>query len=72
MNPITKCPDCSSMAIRLHVGFAGQDELYCTQRHEFVSKDDGCTFGSLGKPMIYVDSPDVYLGGHATAGERGW
>lgn len=68
MKTIVRCAACATAARRPGFGFAGADELYCSERGGAVEPDDGCTFGARGRPMTAVVRQDVDIGAHAAAG----
>ncbi len=64
------CGSCSSAAVKPHVGFFGEDEVWCTCFGMRVDRDDGCTFGERGEPTTAVRLLDIDLGGDAAT--QGW
>lgn len=70
MKGIVRCSQCSSASWRLGFGFAGSDELHCTERSGTVEPDDGCTFGARGQPGTAVCEYEIDIGNHAAV--NGW
>ena len=70
MKQVVRCSNCENAALKPHVGFAGADELICTQRSGTVDQYDGCTFGSQRKPGVDVSNYEVNI--EAFAAVKGW
>ncbi|MDY3129974.1 MAG: hypothetical protein SOW20_08145 [Berryella intestinalis] len=70
MKTVISCESCQLAAVKQHVGFFGEDEIWCTLSHVVVDRGDGCTFGERGEPGVAVRLLDVDLGGDAAV--RGW
>ena len=49
MNPIVACFECRKAAIKFNAGFIRDESLYCIDREEEVTYEDGCTFGEKGE-----------------------
>lgn len=72
MKQVTRCSECSNASLLQGFGFAGADELHCSQRSGRVDADDGCTFGSPGKPGTAVCEYEIDIGGHAAVNGLRW
>lgn len=63
------CQKCSRCVIDIGVGFHYQTIYICSDRGgQVVCKDDGCTFGERGTPMIFcrehkIDNIDPAVNG---------
>lgn len=62
MKRVTRCSKCANAARKIGFGFTGPPALYCTERSGTVDDDDGCTFGTPGRPRHAADVFDVELG----------
>ena len=56
---------CSRAYWKTEIGFSGRTYLGCSRDDVEVDKNDGCTLGTPGEPMIFVDNyTKVYLNDH--------
>lgn len=65
MSKVIRCEKCSRAFLKTEIGFSGRTYLGCSRDDVEVKKNDGCTLGKPGKPMIAVDNyTKVYLNDH--------
>lgn len=72
MKNVVMCSKCANAALKLHTGFIGTNELYCTKHSGTVDEDDGCTFGIPGAPQTAVSDYEVDINERAAVNGCSW
>lgn len=62
MRRVVRCARCSLCADVRGCGFVPSDRLVCARTGEDVEADDGCTFGTPGRPRAGVVPVEVDIG----------